>query len=92
MGMRLMVVLKEMSQLRIHGVSNMENPDQILGEKWNNLRDCMKEKWVHLFGFCRLKGKESYKLGLLCGWKNLRAYYPTVLCFRFSLGPVLVDS
>jgi hypothetical protein len=38
--------------------------------KWNSLRDCIAKKWVHFFGLCRMKGKRSGKIGLLCGWEN----------------------
>jgi hypothetical protein len=41
-------------------------------EKWNILRDCMEDKGVNFFGFCRMNGKERWKLGLLCGWENMR--------------------
>jgi hypothetical protein len=39
-------------------------------KKWNNMRECIADKVVHLFGLCRLKGKRFGKLALLCGWDN----------------------
>jgi hypothetical protein len=52
----------------------------------------MTEKGVHFFGLCKLKGKESRKVGFVVCLGNLRVSYPIVVCFRFGLGPVLVDS
>jgi hypothetical protein len=52
----------------------------------------MEEKSVHFFGLCRLRGKESWKLGFVVWLGKLRASYPTITYFRFGLGPILVDS
>jgi hypothetical protein len=38
-------------------------PQWILEEKWNIPRDCKADKGVHLFGLCRLRGKESLLVG-----------------------------
>jgi hypothetical protein len=54
--------------------------------------DYMEKKGVHFFGVHRMKGEEKWKFGFVFWLENLRSNYPTVVCFRFFLGPVLVDS
>jgi hypothetical protein len=44
----------------------------------------MEKKGIHFFRLCRWKGKESWKLGLLCGWENLRASYLIGVFLDFS--------
>jgi hypothetical protein len=72
--MRMMVVVKEFStNENLWSFQHwyfMTSSNGALEKRWNNMRDCIAVKWVHLFGFCRLKEKRASKLGLLCGWEN----------------------
>jgi len=50
-------------------------------KKWNILRDCIIEKWIHFFGLCMLKGKIVGKPELLCGWENYESFIANVSVF-----------
>jgi hypothetical protein len=42
-----------------------------LEKKWNNMRDYIIEEGVHFFGFFRLKGKRTEKLGFVIRLRKL---------------------
>jgi hypothetical protein len=72
--MLLMTFLKNCLQLRILEVFQcryfLTSSTEVLERNWNIMRDCVAEKWVHLFGLSWMKGKRSSELGLVCVWEN----------------------
>jgi hypothetical protein len=53
----------EVATMKLHGQVNWSP-----GEKWNNLRECMEEKGVHLFLLCRVE-REREIVGWNCYYK-----------------------